>query len=83
MEISYGKIAIYVLTFIGYVYSGYGSGVLNNLRDAVLAAESVFGDILRNVVTVAKKIRSVHDVFDAAVEETCVFKCPTGNKQML
>lgn len=78
MNISYGKIAIYALTFLGYVYSGYGSGLLGNLRDAILSAESVFGDLIQNVIKVAQKFKSVHEVFDAAVEEDCVFKCPTG-----
>lgn len=78
MNISYGKIAIYVLTFLGYIYSGYGSGLLGNLRDAILSAESVFGDVIQNVIKVAQKFKSVHEVFDAAVEEDCIFKCPTG-----
>lgn len=72
------KIFIYCLTFLGYAYTGMGSGILQNLKDAVLAAESVFGDVLKNVITVAEKFRSVHDVFDAAVEENCIFKCPDG-----
>lgn len=83
MEIPYRKVAIYLLTFLGYIYSGYGSGVLANLRDAVLAAETVFGDVLENIITVANKIRNVHDVFDAAVEEHCVFKCPTGKHECI
>lgn len=78
MELPYGKIAIYVLTFIAYAYSGYGSGVLGNLRDAVITAQSIFGDLLQNAVTVANRFKTLHDVFDAAVEEHCVFKCPSG-----
>ncbi|XP_018323845.1 group XIIA secretory phospholipase A2 [Agrilus planipennis] len=78
MDIPYGKIVIYCLTFIAYIYLGFGSGILENLRDAVLAAENVFGDVLQNVVTVAKNFKSIHEVFDAAVEENCVFKCPTA-----
>nr|CAI5860571.1 unnamed protein product [Callosobruchus analis] len=77
MEIPYGKILVYVLTFLVYIFSGYGSGLLINLRDAVLSAETVFGDVLKNVIHVAKKFRSLHDVFDAAVEEECIFKCPS------
>ncbi|VEN48914.1 unnamed protein product [Callosobruchus maculatus] len=77
MEIPYGKILVYLLTFLVYIFSGYGSGLLINLRDAVLSAETVFGDVLKNVIHVAKKFRSLHDVFDAAVEEECIFKCPT------
>lgn len=79
MEIPYGKILIYVLTFAGYIYSGYGSGLLTNLRDAILSAEVIFGDVIKNVITVANKFRNLHDVFDAAVEENCIFKCPSGN----
>lgn len=78
MDLSYGKVLVYALTFLGYAYSGYGSGLLNNLRDAVLAAETVFGDVIKNVITVAQKFKIVHDVFDAAVEENCIFKCPNG-----
>ena len=72
------KILVYALTFLGYAYSGYGSGTLNNLRDAVLAAETVFQDVLGNVVTIARKFRDIHSVFDAAVDENCNFKCDTG-----
>lgn len=78
MNIPYRKVAVYVLTFLGYIYSGYGSGILNNLKDAVIAAESVFGDVLKNVINIAQKFKSVHDVFDLAVEEECIFKCPNG-----
>ncbi|KAF5306265.1 hypothetical protein FQA39_LY08963 [Lamprigera yunnana] len=76
MHIPYVKVLIYSLTFLVYAYTGYGSGLLVNLRDAVIAAETVFGDVLKNVVTVAKKFKTLHEVFDAAVEENCVFKCP-------
>lgn len=76
MEIPYAKVLIYALTFLCYAYSGYGSDLLANLRDAVLAAENVFGDVVKNVITVAKKFRNLHDIFDAAVEENCIFKCP-------
>ncbi|XP_059472093.1 group XIIA secretory phospholipase A2 isoform X1 [Neocloeon triangulifer] len=78
LQIPKMKILIYALTFLGYAYSGYGSGALNNLRDAVLAAETVFQDVLGNVVTVARRFRDIHSVFDAAVEETCTFKCNNG-----
>lgn len=78
MEIPYRKIAIYVLTFVAYAYTGMGSSMLRNLKDAVLSAESVFGDMFKNVITVAEKFRSLHEVFDAAVEEECIFNCPEG-----
>ncbi|XP_060522303.1 group XIIA secretory phospholipase A2 [Cylas formicarius] len=78
MNVPYGKIAVYVLTFIGYIYSGYGSGLLGNLRDAILSAETIFGGAIKNVVKIAQKFRSYQDVFDRAVEEECVFKCPNG-----
>lgn len=78
MDIPYGKVAIYFLTFLGYIYSGYGSGIIYNLRDAVLAAETVFGDVFSNIINVAQKFKTMHEVFDAAVEEECYYKCPTG-----
>lgn len=74
----YRKIIIYVLTFLAYAWSGYGTGLLSNLRDAVLAAETVFHDFFANAITVARKIKDIHEVFDAAVEENCVFQCPDG-----
>ncbi|XP_013180226.1 PREDICTED: group XIIA secretory phospholipase A2 [Papilio xuthus] len=80
MDIPYKKILIYILTFVAYAYTGVGSNILRNLKDAVLSAESVFGDMFRNVITVAEKFRSLHDVFDAAVEEDCIFTCPGGQK---
>lgn len=78
MNIPYGKIIAYTLTFIAYAYSGYGAGLLSNLKDAVLTAENVFGGVLKNVVTLAQKFKNLNDVFDAAVEEDCIFKCPGG-----
>lgn len=78
MEIPYTKILIYTLTFACYAWSGLGSSALSTLRDAILAAENVFGDVLKNLVSVADKFRAVHDVFDAAVEENCIFTCPDG-----
>lgn len=78
MQFSYMKIAIYVLTFLTYAYSGYGSSTLTHLRDAIIAAEALFGDVFKNLITVVKKFRTVHEVFDAAVEEQCIFKCPVG-----
>lgn len=70
------KIGIYVLTFLAYAYSGYGSSTIVHLRDALIAAEAIFGDVFHNMIAVVKKMRTVHEVFDAAVEETCVFTCP-------
>ena len=78
MDIPKMKIFIYVLTFLGYAWSGYGSGIISNLRDAVLAAEHIFGDVLENVITLAKKFKVVHEVFDAAVEEECKYTCSNG-----
>ncbi|CAB0044110.1 unnamed protein product [Trichogramma brassicae] len=74
----YRKFFIYALTFLAYAWSGYGAGLLQNLRDAVLTAETVFTDLLENAVTVAHKIKDIHEVFDAAVEEHCDFQCPSG-----
>lgn len=74
----YRKIFVYILTFLAYAWSGYGAGLLANLRDAVLTAETVFQDLFHNAITVAKKIKDIHEVFDAAVEENCVFQCPGG-----
>lgn len=79
MQVSYMKIAIYVLTFLTYAYSGYGSSTLTHLRDAIIAAEALFGDVFKNLITVVKKFRTVHEVFDAAVEEQCIFKCPVAS----
>ncbi|EFN72747.1 Group XIIA secretory phospholipase A2 [Camponotus floridanus] len=78
MDLQYRKVIIYAITFLAYAWSGYGAGLLSNLRDAVLAAESVFQDLFSNAITVARKIKDIHEVFDAAVEENCVFQCPDG-----
>jgi secretory phospholipase A2 len=79
MRLPYGKIAIYILTFAGYCYSGYGSGVIKSLRDAVLSAEIIFGDVFKNFITVSQKFKTVHEIFDSAVEEHCIYQCP-GSK---
>ncbi|GLH09078.1 Putative gxivspla2 [Gryllus bimaculatus] len=78
MEIPKAKVLVYVLTFLGYAWSGYGAGILTNLRDAILTAEHVFGDVFENIITIANKFRDVHEVFDKAVEEECIFSCPNG-----
>lgn len=80
MEISKLKIFVYVLTFFGYAWSEYGAGIISNLRDAILAAEHVFRDVFGNIITVAKKFKIAHEVFDAAVEEDCKYTCPDGGK---
>lgn len=77
MKIPYMKIVIYVLTFVGYIYSGYGSSILRSLRDAVLSAEVIFGDVFKNFITLSQKFKTVHEVFDTAIDEHCVFKCPS------
>lgn len=74
----YRKVIIYVLTFMAYAWSGYGAGLLSNLRDAVLTAETIFQDLFANAITIARKIKDIHEVFDAAVEENCIFQCPDG-----
>lgn len=74
----YRKILVYVLTFLTYIWSGYGADLLGNLRDAVLAAETVFGDFFHDAITVAKKFKDVHEVIDAAADDSCVFTCPNG-----
>ncbi|ALC44802.1 GXIVsPLA2 [Drosophila busckii] len=76
MQFSWMKLAIYLLTFLTYAYSGYGSSTIVHLRDAIIAAEAIFGDVFKNLITVVRKFRTVHEVFDAAVEENCVFHCP-------
>ncbi|XP_049773140.1 group XIIA secretory phospholipase A2 [Schistocerca cancellata] len=80
MEINKTRVFIYALTFLGYAFSGYGAEIITNLRDAVIAAESVFGSFLKNAITWVKQVKNLHDVFDAAIEETCVFSCPRGEK---
>ncbi|XP_046473816.1 group XIIA secretory phospholipase A2 [Neodiprion pinetum] len=74
----YRKIFVYILTFSTYVWSDYGADILGNLRDAVLAAETIFGDFFKNAVTVAKKFKDVHEVINAAADDSCVYTCPTG-----
>lgn len=77
----YRKFFVYIITFMAYAWSGYGAGLLGNLRDAVLAAETVFGDIFQNAINVARKMKDIQEVFDAAVEENCVFQCPSGEER--
>lgn len=79
MNLPYMKILVYILTFVGYCYSGYGSSMLSSLRDAVLSAEIIFGDVFKNFITISKKFKTVHEVFDSAVEENCVFHCPNSS----
>ena len=62
MRIPYMKILVYILTFIGYCYSGYGSSVLSSLRDAVLSAEILFGDVFKNFIKLTHKMKTVQEV---------------------
>ncbi|BES92549.1 Group XII secretory phospholipase A2 precursor (Hypothetical proteinypothetical protein2G12) [Nesidiocoris tenuis] len=80
MEIPKAKAIIYTLTFLGYVWSGYGSSVLTTLRDAILAAESIFGDFLGKVNDVVETVKHVHDAIDSSVQEDCSWSCPGGVK---
>jgi len=80
MNIPYMRVAIYALTFLTYAYSGYGSNLIASLRDSIIAAEAVFGDVFKNAIHLAKKFKSVHEIFDAAVDENCVFTCPGGER---
>lgn len=80
MHMPYMRVAIYALTFITYAYTGYGSNVIASFRDAIIAAEAVFGDVFKNAIHVAKKFQTVHEVFDAAVDENCIYKCPNGRR---
>lgn len=34
----------------------------------------------QNAIHLAKKFHSVHEIFDAAVDENCVFSCPGGTE---
>lgn len=76
------KILVYMLTFVGYCYSGYGSSILSSLRDAVLSTEILFDGVFKNFITISKKFKTVNEIFDSAVEENCVFKCPGGKNQV-
>lgn len=79
MEINKTKCLIYLLTFVGYAWSGYGSTVLASLRDAVLAAENVFGNVMENAVKVLNKLSEVQGHISSIAEEECIFKCPDGS----
>nr|XP_014272967.2 group XIIA secretory phospholipase A2 [Halyomorpha halys] len=80
MDIPKTKIIIYLLTFAGYAWSGYGRTVITNLKDAVLSAESFFGDLAVKVVEVVKKLKTVHDTLNESLEEDCIWTCPGGGK---
>lgn len=36
------------------------------------------GDVFHNLIAAAKKFTFLNEVFDKAVEENCVYKCPEG-----
>lgn len=76
------KVFVFTLTLAGLIFSVNGFDILSQLRDAVLSAESFVGDIFKNVVQVVQHFRTFNDVFEAAVEEHCVFRCPNGKQSV-
>ncbi|KRK02148.1 uncharacterized protein Dyak_GE29205 [Drosophila yakuba] len=58
MQFSWMKVAIYLLTFLTYAYSGYGSSTIVHLRDAIIAAEAIFGDVFKNLIVLVRKFRT-------------------------
>ncbi|XP_065160397.1 group XIIA secretory phospholipase A2 [Atheta coriaria] len=77
MELPWAKIFVYVLTVLGYVYSGWGSGLLNNIREAVISADSLFGGLFNNIYDVVNDINKFKHVFNSAgSEDECIFQCP-------
>jgi len=80
MEFPKTKALIYLLTFVGYAWSGYGSGVLAHLKDAVLAAEGFFGDFLGKFTDVVGKIKQLSDTLNSSLDEECFWTCPDGVK---
>lgn len=78
MHLKFEKVLMFTFLISGLCCSAYAFAFLSNLRDAVLSAESLVGDIFKNVVQVVQQFRSFNDIFDAAVEEHCVFQCPNS-----
>ena len=83
MHVPWMKVAIYLLTFVGYCYSGYGSSILSGLRDAILTSETLFSDVFKNFITLSDKFKTVHEIFDSAIDENCEFKCPGTSKNKI
>lgn len=83
MEINKGKILVYVLTFAAYTWTGYGSGILGHLKDAVITAEGFFGEFLEKAVDIVKNIKDVKQKIDSTVGEKCIFECPNGKSSYL
>lgn len=73
--IPFQKALVCAIVLSSLVLNVNGYDLLSHLRDAVLSAESFVGDIFKNVVQVVQHFRTFNDVFDAAVEEHCVFRC--------
>ena len=63
---------------MGYAWSGYGSGLLENIRDAVEAAEGFFVNFLENAADIVKKLNEGYRILDAS-KDNCKFSCPSGN----
>lgn len=78
MYIPLEKVLVFTFILSGLIFSVNGFDILSHLRDAVLSVETIVGDIFKNVVQVVQHFKTFNDVFDAAVEEHCVFRCPNG-----
>lgn len=53
-----------------------GSGVLTSLRDAILTFETIFSGFFGNFIKITQKVKSINEVFDASLGDTCKFECP-------
>jgi len=53
--------------------------ILEGLKDAVLNAEGILGDVFNSLDSVAKHLKFTKEAWEHSVEEECKFSCPDGS----
>ncbi|XP_054266515.1 group XIIA secretory phospholipase A2 [Macrosteles quadrilineatus] len=74
------RIELFLLFFIIYhERNNCNAQILEGLKDAVLNAEGVLGDVFKSLDSVAKHLKFTKEAWEDSVEEECKFACPDGS----
>lgn len=83
MYYNFSKVFLLFVVLAGLICDVRSFILLSHLRDAVLTAEAVVGNVLNNVGQLVQQFGSLSEFFNAAVEEHCTFRCPNGECSLI